>query len=221
MKIIYDEMYPEEFFRYGGKVLVGSFNFEVKTYGHWKQTINVPKWTYDYINKYGGDAWIGDMHFSYDEENDWFKYKGNLPKLDTNDPYGIPNTNFSLIDNQDVRWEEYSKQRKERGFDDSEIWNLDVSIAKFILPRLERYQEIKCSHPANFSENEWNRIVNLMIYAFKTYLYRSDLTNDEDLIKKFCKQGIIEIDVNEALKIHKEYIDGMEYFNKYWYLLGD
>lgn len=221
MKIIYDEMYPEEFFRYGGKVLVGSFEFEIDTYGKWKKIVNSPNWNFELINNYGGDAWIGDMHFSYDKENGWFKYKGNLPKIDTNDPYGVPNTNFSLIDDQDARWEEYSKQRKDRGFDDSEIWNLDITIAKFILPRLERYQEIKVAHPGNMTEEQWNKNVALMISAFKTYLYDTDLINDEDIIKKFCNQRIIDMDVDKALKIHKEYMKGMELFNKYWCWLGD
>jgi len=221
MKIIYDEMYPEEFFRYGGVVLVGSWNFKVETYGHWKQTTAAHAWNYDYINKYGGDAWIGDMHFSYDKENNVFKYKGSFPKVETNDPYGVPNVCFSLVDDQDARWEKYAKQRKERGFDDSELWNLDCSIAKFILPRLERYQEIKCAHPANLTEEEWTRRVALMISAFKTYLYDIDLTNDEKVIKKFCKQGIIKKNVDDALKLHKEYLEGMEYFHKYWTWLGD
>ena len=30
MKVIYDELYPDEFFNYGGIVTVGSFNFEIK-----------------------------------------------------------------------------------------------------------------------------------------------------------------------------------------------
>ena len=34
------------------------------------------------------------------------------------------------------------KQRLERGFDDSETWSLRDTIANFIIPRLERYEEI-------------------------------------------------------------------------------
>lgn len=220
MKIIYDELYPEEFFRYGGKVLVGKFNFNVETYGEWKKTICSTNWTFDYVNKYG-DANIGDMHFSYDEENGWFKYKGNMPRIEHNDPYGVPNTNFTLIDNQDERWDKYTKQRKERGFDDSELWSLDITIAKFILPRLERYQEIKCAYPGSMTEEEWTNIVQMMISAFNTYIYDEDLTNDEDVIKKFCECGIIKKPEWSALAQHEEYVKGMEYFHKYWHLLGD
>jgi hypothetical protein len=52
---------------------------------------------------------------------------------------GVPNISFSLIDKVDDREELYSKQRIERGFDDSELWSLDSTIAKFIAPRLEEY----------------------------------------------------------------------------------
>jgi len=32
-----------------------------------------------------------------------------------------------------IKW---SKQREKRGFDDTELWNLDVTISKFLVPRL-------------------------------------------------------------------------------------
>ena len=55
---------------------------------------------------------------------------------------GVPNICFSLIDKDDPREKEYSKQRIEFGFDDSETWSLRDTIANFIIPRLERYEEI-------------------------------------------------------------------------------
>lgn len=54
----------------------------------------------------------------------------------------IPNICFSLTDSQDKREMEFKKQRLERGFDDSETWSLRDTIANFIIPRLERYEEI-------------------------------------------------------------------------------
>lgn len=33
-------------------------------------------------------------------------------------------------------------QRRTRGWDDSETWNLDVTFAKYIYPRLKRYLEV-------------------------------------------------------------------------------
>lgn len=55
---------------------------------------------------------------------------------------GVPNICFSLTEKDDDREKEYSKQRIEFGFDDSETWSLRDTIANFIIPRLERYEEI-------------------------------------------------------------------------------
>jgi len=55
---------------------------------------------------------------------------------------GIPNICFSLTDKDDKREERLKPQRLERGFDDSETWSLRDTIANFIIPRLERYEEI-------------------------------------------------------------------------------
>jgi len=54
----------------------------------------------------------------------------------------VPNISFSLTDTLDEREKDFKKQRIERGFDDSETWSLRDTIANFIIPRLERYNEI-------------------------------------------------------------------------------
>ena len=54
----------------------------------------------------------------------------------------IPNVCFSLTKPDDDREKGYSKQRIERGFDNSELWNLDHTIARFIYPRLLAFIEV-------------------------------------------------------------------------------
>lgn len=53
-----------------------------------------------------------------------------------------PNICFSLTGADDKREMIFRQQRIERGFDDSETWSLRYTIASFIIPRLERYQEV-------------------------------------------------------------------------------
>lgn len=55
---------------------------------------------------------------------------------------GVPNICFSLTEKDDKREPKLSQQRIERGFDDSETWSLRDTISRFIIPRLERYEEI-------------------------------------------------------------------------------
>ena len=42
----------------------------------------------------------------------------------------------------DPREPEWKRQREERGFDDRELWSLDVTLAKFLVPRLKAFREV-------------------------------------------------------------------------------
>lgn len=92
-----------------------------------------------------------------------------------NDPLGIPNVNFSILDwytdsEKDVnRLAKFKQQRIERGFDDTECWNLDTTIAQFVLPRLKHFKENTNGYPGNDeipTFEKWNEILDKMIYAF-------------------------------------------------------
>lgn len=84
---------------------------------------------------------------------------------------GIPNINFSLDYNKEKE-EEYHKQRLDNGFDDSETWSLDYTIACFIYPRLKRFRELTIGIPAGLSEQEWYDILDTMLDGF--YLAATD-----------------------------------------------
>lgn len=58
-------------------------------------------------------------------------------------------------------------QRRTRGWDDSDTWSLDFTIAKFVLPRLKKFREIDFGYPGNMSEEEWREILDKMIYAME------------------------------------------------------
>lgn len=223
MKVIYDELYPDEFFNYGGIVTVGSFNFEIKNIVEWKKSTNAPNWTSDYINTVkGGDAYIGIMHFKFDDENGWFKYTGNLPKLESKDPYGINNVNFSLISPDHPKWDKFTKQRLERGFDDSETWNLDLTIAKFVLPRLESFKESFMGYPGFLkNEDEWKTILEKICKAFRLYINRDNDCIEDVRTIKMLHESDDPKKLMDILKDHEDYEEGMNLFFKYWKWLGD
>jgi hypothetical protein len=107
-----------------------------------------------------------------------------------NDPkyLGIPNIQFSLTDKEDEREDEFSKQRLERGFDDSETWSLRDTIARFIIPRLKRFREISIAYPAEMTYEEWNSILDKMIKAFELVDDRYLTLTDEQ--QKEYEEGI-------------------------------
>jgi len=98
-----------------------------------------------------------------------------------------------------------------RGWNDSDCWNLDVTIAKFIIPRLKRFKEIKYEYPAEFiindrytwnteasAINKWNEILDKMILAF-------DLE-----IKKCNGEKVDEEKIKEGLELFAKY------YSKLW-----
>ncbi len=61
----------------------------------------------------------------------------------------------------------FAWQRVTRGFDDSETFSLDYSLAQAILPRLRRFKEVAHATPSDIPEEEWNAILDKMISAFE------------------------------------------------------
>lgn len=131
---------------------------------------------------------FSNFYYCYDKDQTLKNQRNN--KIDV---YGIKNVNFSVIDVDDVRWNMFEKQRLERGFDDSELWNLNTTISGFIIPRLKTFREQHCSTPENITDEEWNEILDEIIVAFE--LIHDDLEYDKASESK----------INNGLKLFAKY----------------
>lgn len=60
-------------------------------------------------------------------------------------------------------------QRLTRGWDDSDTWSMDHTLASVMLPRLKRFKEVNRGCPIDLSTEEWNSILDRMIDAFEFY----------------------------------------------------
>lgn len=80
----------------------------------------------------------------------------------------------------------FGYQKRTRGFSDDDTWNLDVTIAKFILPRLIKFREKNNGYPYGMSESEYAQILDDMIYSFDaiTKQWDKDFVADNDRIQK-------------------------------------
>lgn len=67
-------------------------------------------------------------------------------------------------------------QRRTRGWDESDWWSLDITISKFVLPRLKEFRDKTISHPSDTSMTEWRSILDDMIYAHE---YKANQFSDE------------------------------------------
>ena len=100
--------------------------------------------------------------------------------------FQTPNINFQLHDMDDEREIEYFQDHiKKRGFCDSELWSLDHAIVNFILPRLERFQEIDPTCPKVHAK--FKKDIKHVIKAFKLY-QKDDIYNEKD--QKIIDKGL-------------------------------
>ena len=65
-----------------------------------------------------------------------------------------------------LRWMLFWWQRRTRGWDDSETWSLDRTLARYIAPRLRRFREVSCGYPCDMTETEWSESLSKMQTAF-------------------------------------------------------
>ena len=76
------------------------------------------------------------------------------------------------------------KELKRDGYDSSELWDLDVTFAKFILPRLKGFRDRTISYPSTMETfEEWSSALDEMIYGFENAIEDSDST-DYDRLRK-------------------------------------
>jgi len=88
------------------------------------------------------------------------KYRpGFLPKLVSSDPLH----------------KKLSRQKNKRGFDDSEVWLLNETIALLIIPRLKRFIKINKTHPDNLTLDEYNFKLCFILKSLEDfYLYEEN-----------------------------------------------
>jgi hypothetical protein len=67
------------------------------------------------------------------------------------------------------------RQKKKHGiqiFKDSEVSDLDITLANYILPRLKRFKVLNDMYPPSIgSFEEWNNTIDKMIWSFEQITY--------------------------------------------------
>lgn len=138
------------------------------------------------------DCFIGDKKYTLDPEYDMqksielclFYFCGENDVYDfknSRDPYGICNVNFSTIDETDSRWDECVTERLERGFDHTELWSLDSTISKFILPRLKAFRAEGGDRKVLYGcDEDFGVILDKMISGFELLVMDHEKSDEEE-----------------------------------------
>ena len=119
----------------------------------------------------------------------------------------IRNINFSVADEvyeKDLATREmYKQQRFENGFDDTETWHMDRTIALFIIPRLKKFIQVNNGIPNGETIETYNEKLNFIISTFENYY----ATN------KYYES----VDDNERKQLTDDVKIALEYLTKLWF----
>jgi len=108
-----------------------------------------------------------------------------INSAESKDCFNIPNVNFSICKLSDRRWETFKEQRIKQGFDETECWNLDATICKFIIPRLQYFKDHTICYPEDLTFEKWLDVIDKMIDFFKKYA--NDERYDREGLELFVK----------------------------------
>lgn len=94
-----------------------------------------------------------------------------------------------------IKWWFYNSvvRRFHRQFVSVELWNLDYTIANFILPRLKAFKVNLHGYPSELTFEEWQAILDKMVLAF-------DLVNKQEEDTEEQQETI-----NEGLTLFAKY----------------
>ena len=124
-------------------------------------------------------------------------------------PEALNNICFSVAEecykNGTTELERHKKQRFENGFDDTETWHLDRSMALFIIPRLKRFMEVNNGIANGETEESYYEKLRFIIGAFENY-YATD-------------QYFNSVDIEERKKLTDDVRLAVDYLSKLWFEL--
>jgi hypothetical protein len=105
------------------------------------------------------------------------------------------------------RHKKLRKHYKKHGWDPSETWNLDQTMAMFLSPRLKYFRENLHGYPDELEEKEWEKILEKIQYSVDCAADNYDCLDIEDITKRKKK--------------YKKIKEGFKLLGKYFMHLWD
>lgn len=99
------------------------------------------------------------------------------------------------------------RQAKKKGkyIDPKDTWCLDVTIARYILPRLRLFKKLNNGYPISFTPETWNEELDKMIWSFEKIADEKNSYYNINLTKKENEETI------------KKIREGLDSFSKYYF----
>ena len=99
----------------------------------------------------------------------------------------------------------YRKQREKFGFDDTETWHLDRTMALFLIPRLRRFLQVNNGISIGETAESYDEKLRFIISAFENY-YSTNKYYDS-------------VDCKERERLTKDVRQAVDYLSKLWFEL--
>jgi len=77
------------------------------------------------------------------------------------------------------------------GFNPADTWNLDFSIAEYILPRLKHFKKNHHGHPTSMTDRQWERELDKMISSFEMILKNEKYMRHDMRQQKVIDDGLV------------------------------
>lgn len=97
--------------------------------------------------------------------------------------------------------------------DDWDVYSVDYSLSLIIYPILVKLRNINKGHPARLTEQEWNDILDKMIYAFEI---KSKCFDSFDACEALCDDLYSEPCTKCMDETEEKMKQGFELFGKYY-----
>ena len=91
--------------------------------------------------------------------------------------------------NDPVKLEKYKKQREEQGFDDTETWHLDKTLALFLIPRLKRFIQVNNGFPNGETHESYIDKLRYFIISFVEYFLEENIDTSLEIEKDRLKNA--------------------------------
>jgi len=126
--------------------------------------------------------------------NNYFGYAFKKPGKDYNSDYKKTKKGKKEIKKEKKYNQKLQRELFKNGFDRSETWNLDDTIARFILPRLIFFRKNLNGYPSDLSNKKWKKNLDKMIFSFKSCIKDDIIFNKEK-----------EKEINKGLELFSKY----------------
>ena len=112
-----------------------------------------------------------------------------------------------FLKKDDKRYESYVSFKERHGFSPDECWNLDDTLAEFLLPRLRYFRNNTRGYPSQIKTfKQWTDILDKIIWSFEQKLKHGGLPMDKALQEMGMDRDIY----------YKKYRQGISLFGKWW-----